>query len=66
MRLGAVIADYRWANRMGGRELAKEIGVSHSTLNRFENGENCDGETLVKIMTWLFAAAEPRQKRRQS
>lgn len=61
MRLGGVIADYRWANRVGVRELAKEIGVSHPTLNRFERGENCDAKTLTAIMAWLFAQGEKRR-----
>lgn len=63
MRLGGIIADYRWANRMGVRELAKEIGVSHPTLNRFERGENCDAATLTTIMAWLFAPGEKRRRK---
>jgi ribosome-binding protein aMBF1 (putative translation factor) len=63
MRLGNVIADYRWANRVGVRELAKEIGISHPTLNRFERGEKCDSDTLTKILEWLFAAAEKRRRK---
>lgn len=65
MRLGNVIADYRWANRIGVRDLAKEIGVSHPTLNRFERGENCDADTLTKIIAWLFAAGEVRRRKDQ-
>jgi len=63
MRLGNVIADYRWANRVGVRELAREIGVSHPTLNRFERGGACDSETLTKILVWLFAAGEKRRRK---
>ena len=63
MRLGHVIADYRWANRVGVRDLAKEIGVSHPTLNRFENDGVCDSDTLTKILSWLFAAGETRRRR---
>jgi DNA-binding XRE family transcriptional regulator len=64
MRLGKVIADYRWANRIGVRDLAKEIGVSHPTLNRFENDGTCDSDTFVKIMSWLYAKCEPEKRRR--
>lgn len=64
MRLGAVIADYRWVNRIGVRELAKHVGTSPATLSRFENGGNCDAETLTKILTWLFAKGEHIKRER--
>jgi DNA-binding Xre family transcriptional regulator len=63
VRLGNVIADYRWANRVGVRELAREIGISHPTLNRFERGEKCDSDTLTKILNWLFAPGEERRRK---
>ena len=63
MRLGYVIADYRWANRIGVRDLAKQIGCSHSTLNRFERGDNCDADTLIKILGWLMAEAKKGEGR---
>jgi len=65
MRLGSILADYRWANRIGVRELAKEIGLSHPTLNRFERGENCDARTLTKIMTWMFAPDSDKRAARR-
>lgn len=61
MRLGHVLADYRYAQRIGVRELAKEIGVSSATLNRVENEGQCDGGTLIKIMAWLFADSDTRR-----
>lgn len=64
MRLGKVLADYRYANRLGVRELAQDIGVSHPTLNRIEHDENCDGETLIKILAWLFGKSLPSENRR--
>lgn len=65
MRLGAVISDWRWANRIGIREAAKTIGISTATLSRLENGNNCDANTLAKIILWLI---EPKQtlERRQA
>lgn len=66
MRLGSVIADYRWVNRIGVRDLAAEIGVSHPTLNRFERGFNCDADTLAKIMAWLFATGDHRRTKQPS
>lgn len=63
MQLGAVIADYRWVNRIGVRELAKQIGVSAATLNRVENGKPCDGATIIKIQAWLYAPADKALRR---
>lgn len=54
MRLGKVIADYRHVNRIGVREMAREIGTSHSTLSRIERGLPSDAKTLVKILDWLL------------
>ena len=65
MRVGKVIADYRFANNLGVREVAAEIGTSSATLNRLENNENCDGETMVKVMLWLFAPAEEQRRRKE-
>lgn len=52
--LGAVLCSYRETRRMGTRELAKLLGVSAATLNRIERGENCDAQTLAKILLWLL------------
>lgn len=35
------------------REVAKEIGISHSTLSRLENGKLPDIETFKKVCEWL-------------
>jgi len=45
---------------MGVRELAKQISISHATLSRIENDKPCDGETLTKIVIWLFTKEERR------
>lgn len=37
------------------RDVAKEIGMSASTLCRLENGKDTDVQTLVKILNWLLA-----------
>ena len=57
MRLGKMLADFRYANRIGVRELAKDIGLSAATLNRIENEKPCDGDSLAKLMIWLFTDA---------
>lgn len=54
MNLGPVLADYRFANSIGVRELAWRIGTSSATLSRIERGKPCDGATLVKVLQWLL------------
>lgn len=65
MRLGGVIADWRWANRMGVREAAKIMGVSSATLCRLEQGRNCDADTLAKIALWLIEPGQMLDRRVQ-
>lgn len=55
MKLGEVLKKWRRMSDIGVREAAKQIGVSHGTLSRIERGEQMDGQTLIKILTWLFA-----------
>lgn len=57
MRLGEIIRRWRKWSELGVREVAKEIGVSHGTLSRIERGEEMDGATLAKILTWLMSKA---------
>lgn len=54
MKLGQVLKEYRWALRKNVRAMAKEIGLSHATLCRVERGENMDGATLARIISWLL------------
>ena len=63
MRLGAVISDWRWANRIGIREAAKLIGVSSATLSRLECGNNADADTLAKVMLWLIEPDKVLERR---
>ena len=37
----------------GLREVANEIGISHATISRIENGKSPDIETFKKICEWL-------------
>ncbi|KKK51468.1 hypothetical protein LCGC14_3114640 [marine sediment metagenome] len=57
MNLSRVLQEYRWAKRLGLRELAAEIGVSFPSLSRFELGGSQSGPTLVAILKWLLADA---------
>lgn len=54
LRLAEVINHWRRIKDKGIREVAKDIGISAATLSRIERGENCDGQTLAKIICWLL------------
>lgn len=64
MILGKVLADYRYANRMGGRELAKTVGISNATLSRIENGKSGDAVTLARLITWLLSEQRETKRKR--
>ena len=51
--LGVVLRAWRNGQRMGVREAAKTIGISHATLSRIENGKPTDGQTLWRVLVWL-------------
>jgi len=55
MRIGEALKAYRFKREVDQRTLAKEIGVSASTLCRIENDEACDIRGLVKLLAWLFS-----------
>lgn len=52
--LGVVLRAWRESRRMGIREAAKQIGISHATLSRIENGKPTDGQTLWRVLSWLI------------
>lgn len=68
MILGEVIKRWREAEGLGVREFAVTIGVTHNTISRMERGENIDGETLAKVLTWLVQKTDgtPVKKRAKS
>lgn len=54
MRIGEVLRRWRRVSDIGLREAARDIGVSHGTLSRVERGEEMSGDTLAKVLAWLF------------
>ncbi len=54
MRLGKLLKQHRAFAGYGIRQFAAELGVSAATLSRIERGENMDGKTLAKILSWLL------------
>ena len=53
-QLGEVLSSWRWAKRLSISDAAAMLGVTRNTFNRLERGENCDGETLAKVLRWLM------------
>ena len=56
--IGAMLRLWRTVNGRTLRELAEDIGVSHSTLLRLEGGKTCDLDTWLVIERWLLGKAE--------
>lgn len=56
MKLGTVIRKYRVNSELSLREVGKEIGISAATLMRLEQGRDPDGQTLAKVLAWLFSS----------
>ena len=54
MRLGIVLRRWRLMEERTTRDVAKEMGIPHATLWRFEQGKDVDGVTLGKILNWLI------------
>ncbi len=40
-------------NKLSIRSAAKEIGISHTTMNRLLTDSNFDLETIIKISAWV-------------
>lgn len=54
MRLARLLKSWRAVADLSIRDAAKEIGVSTPTLSRIERGEEMNGQTLAKILTWMM------------
>src|SRR5690349_19855201 len=54
MRLGYAINALRVNRGLSLRQMAKRIGVPHSTLYRFEHGRSIEFTAFAKITLWLF------------
>lgn len=51
--LGFLAREQRRARGLSLRAAAKEIGVSFSTLDRIEGGENAQIDSALAILKWL-------------
>ena len=57
-RLGKALAAYQQKFDMENRTMAKEIGISASTLSRIKQGTMPDAIGFAKIVRWLADTAE--------
>ena len=54
-RISTILTAYRKHTKHGMRELAAQIDILPSTLNRLEKGQRAgDAETQLKIINWIF------------
>lgn len=65
MKLGTVIRKYRINSELSLREVGKEIGISAATLMRLEQGRDPDGQTVAKVLAWLFNPVARNGKKSQ-
>jgi helix-turn-helix protein len=67
IKLGKILNSYRLAEKIPLRDLAREIGIDHTVLAKFENGRATKEATLAKIFVWLLSQTSSdcgQQKRR--
>ncbi len=50
----AMLKQYRLLNDIEQKALAAEIGISASSLCRFEKGKSLDGQGTLQLVAWLF------------
>lgn len=58
MALHAALDATRTARGLSWRQLAKELGVSASTISRMANGLNPDVSAFAAMTTWLNMSAD--------
>jgi transcriptional regulator with XRE-family HTH domain len=58
-RLGLALVAYQQKHDVENRQMAKEIGISASTLSRIKSGTMPDALGLARIMLWLATVHHP-------
>jgi transcriptional regulator with XRE-family HTH domain len=54
MKLGELLRKWRAMSELDLKQAGAQIGIAASTLMRIEQGKVPDGETLLKLMSWIF------------
>lgn len=57
-RLGIALTAYQQKRDIENRDMAREIGISASTLSRIKGGTLPDALGMAKIMLWLASSSE--------
>lgn len=52
--LAVLLRSWRYAERLGVREAARMLKMSHSTLSRLERGHKPDIDTWRKLEEWML------------
>lgn len=55
MRIAKLLRTWRFHADMKVGVAAEQIGISSSTLSRIESGKGLDGDTVVRLIDWLFS-----------
>ena len=59
MQLSELIDAWMRQRKIPVRELARQIGMDHTTLHRFRHGEECSNHNLVRILLWALSPKKP-------
>jgi transcriptional regulator with XRE-family HTH domain len=61
MLLGELIEHWRRIKGITLRDAAKSIGIDHTVLHRLENNHGVDGETLIRVWTWVTSTKKGKK-----
>lgn len=56
-QLPLLVESARRSRRLSQRALARELGLSPSTVCRVEDGQECSSVTLAAVLRWLDTGA---------
>jgi transcriptional regulator with XRE-family HTH domain len=54
MRFSAAVKAYRASLGLSLAKCAKQIGITRTALDRFEQGKEVEGRQWVKVFLWLL------------
>lgn len=66
MHIGKLIHAYRKDQKLSLRTLAREIGIEHNALFRFEAGRELKDAQWIKIMIWMLTDEPNNNNQRKS
>lgn len=66
MRLSAAIAEKRTGDGLSQAKLGEMLGVTQSTISKWEDGFGPEDENLLAVANWLGISAAEAQRMRDS